>query len=518
MSQSETLSGIEVAAPLAPPPAGAGDEGLARNSVSLGGALFVSIATMGPGIGAAYAVIGGAPFAGGSLPFSVLIALIGSLCVAVAVGQLAKHMSTAGGIASYIGRSIHHGLGFVMAWAYPLVYVLCQPYFALVFGSLLASAIVPSATGAEYTILWVAGALFLVGIALVLNMRGAHVGAGVAMVLGSFEIIFFLVLAVAMIIDRGSANTASVLTAAHANAKGFHGMSGVIAGSIFGFLAFIGFEAAAPLAAETKDPKRNIPRAVVGSALLVGIFFVITTYAVTVFFGPDKMSTFLSFNGGNGWIGLTKKLWGAGWIVLLIVLLNSSVACAESGELAATHNLWAMGRARVLPQMLAHTHPKWRSPINSIYLFVAVGFVLTFIVGIAYGPVTGYVLVGTALTIAVLPIYIFVAIACPVYYLRYRRAEFNPLLHLLIPIIGVVFLVPAFCTGAGIQMFSFVSPLSYPLSLAGPVVGAWYLVGFGLMFYLQSRRPGSVATLATDVADNDVMPSEPKALAVSEHA
>ncbi len=73
----------------------------------------------------------------------------------------------------------------------------------------------------------------------------------------------------------------------------------MIAGSIFGFLAFIGFEAAAPLAAETTNPKRNIPRAVVGSALLVGLFFVLCTYAVTIFFGPSHMANFLSFNGGN---------------------------------------------------------------------------------------------------------------------------------------------------------------------------------------------------------------------------
>jgi amino acid transporter len=505
MATQDIRVGTDIGDNVAIPLASKADEALAKNSVSLIGALFVSIATMGPGIGAAYAVMAGAPFAGGALPLSVLVALIGSLCVAVAVGQLAKHMASAGGITSYIGRSIHPGLGFVTSWGYPLVYVLCQPYFALVFGSLVASAIVPSATGAEYTIIWVAGALFLIGTAFALNLRGAHVGAEVAVVLGSFEILFFLVLSVAMIVDHSGSNTASVLTAKHANAPGFHGLSGVIAGSIFGFLAFIGFEAAAPLAAETKNPKRNIPRAVVGSALLVGLFFLFTTYAVTIFFGPDHMVNFLSFNGGNGWIGLTKKLWGAGWIVLLIVVLNSSLACSESGELAATHNMWAMGRARALPAWFAQTHRKWRSPINAIYVFVGVGFVLTFLVGIAYGPITGYALVGTALTIAVLPIYILVAIACPIYYLRERRSEFNVLLHLLLPAVGVVFLIPAFCAGAGIPIFSFVTAFPYPLSLAGPVVGAWYLIGAGLMYYLRTRRPASLVDLTHDVADSDVV-------------
>jgi amino acid transporter len=110
-------------------------------------------------------------------------------------------------------------------------------------------------------------------------------------------------------------------------------------------MAFIGFEAGAPLAEETKNPKKNIPRAVIGSALLVGLFFVLTTYASTVFFGPNKMSNFLTYNGGNAWIGLAKTIWGGGWVILLIALLNSALACSNGAAMAATRSIWAMGHS-----------------------------------------------------------------------------------------------------------------------------------------------------------------------------
>ncbi|MGK2853532.1 MAG: hypothetical protein ACSLE3_05390, partial [Microbacteriaceae bacterium] len=70
---------------------------LARNSVTLGEATFVSIATMAPGVGAAFAVIAGAGFAGGALPASVVFALLGCVFVAIAIGQLAKRVTSAAG-------------------------------------------------------------------------------------------------------------------------------------------------------------------------------------------------------------------------------------------------------------------------------------------------------------------------------------------------------------------------------------------------------------------------------------
>ena len=48
---------------------------------------------------------------------------------------------------------------------------------------------------------------------------------------------------------------------------------------VFAILAFFGFEAAAPLGEEARDPRRTTPRAVVGSTLIVGLFYVLTSYA-----------------------------------------------------------------------------------------------------------------------------------------------------------------------------------------------------------------------------------------------
>jgi amino acid transporter len=266
-----------------------------------------------------------------------------------------------------------------------------------------------------------------------------------------FEIGVLVVMSVWMIFAAGDSNSVAVFTPSNANVPGFEGLSGVFAASVFGFLAFIGFEAAAPLAEEAKNPRRTVPRAVVGSALLLGVFYVLTAYSSTVYFGPDKMAEFMAYNGGNAWIGLAKTLWGGGWVVLLLTLLISSFACMNCAAMAATRGMWAMGRSGTLPKFFGHIHPRWRSPSNAVLVFFGVGAVLTFVGGYVWDPVTAYALFGTVLTVCVLPIYIVAALACPVYYLRHRRSEFNVFLHLIVPVLGVAFLVPAFFAGTGIR-------------------------------------------------------------------
>ncbi len=85
------------------------------------------------------------------------------------------------------------------------------------------------------------------------------------------EVIVFLVLAVIAIARDGSGNSLSVFTPA-ASPTGF---SGVGLGVVFGILSFIGFDAAATLGEETKNPRRNVPLAVGGALLFLCTHFVL---------------------------------------------------------------------------------------------------------------------------------------------------------------------------------------------------------------------------------------------------
>ena len=115
---------------------------------------------------------------------------------------------------------------------------------------------------------------------------------------------------------------------------GADGLKPALQGMVFCLLAFVGFEAAAPLAEETRDPKRTIRRAVLLSAVLIGLFYIFNYYAATVYFGPDKMQAdFLGFNNGDPWSGMANEvLPSIGGLLVIFAILNSSLANASAGR------------------------------------------------------------------------------------------------------------------------------------------------------------------------------------------
>jgi amino acid transporter len=477
-------------------------QGLRRNAVGLPDVIFTSVTTMAPAAGAAFSITVGALFAGGSLVLGVIIALAGCMFTALSIGQMARHLPTAGGMYTYIARGLGAKLGFLAGWGFDLAYPLVVPLVCVLFGSILGSTL-QTHFGLPYNVWWPIGTAFSVILVGSLNYFGIQVSTRFGIVLGSFEILVMAALSLTLIISAGSRNTLSIFTTQYATVPGFKGMSGVIAGSVYGVLAFIGFDAAAPLAEETRNPTRNVSRAVVGSCLIVGLFYVLTTYAATAYFGPGRFVGFFTAGGGNPWNLMATAVWGVGWVFLFIALLNSSAACANGGGCAASRCLWAMGRIRVIPHAFGRTQRRWRSPYFAVMATFGTGLILALWLGEQYTPTTAFALLGTVITGAILPIYIAVNVACIAYFWRARRSEFNVIKHLIFPLLGIVLFVPGFFAALGITAFKFVSPLTYPLSLAGIVIGAWYAIGIVLIVYFTVRHPERIKDTAKVFIDAD---------------
>ena len=94
---------------------------LARGAIGLREVLFQSVTSMAPAGAVALSIAAGATYAGGALPLAVLLALIACLLVASSIGQLAKHLPSAGSIYTYPAEGIHPALGFLVGWGYSLV-------------------------------------------------------------------------------------------------------------------------------------------------------------------------------------------------------------------------------------------------------------------------------------------------------------------------------------------------------------------------------------------------------------
>ena len=477
---------------------------LARGAIGLREVLFQSVTSMAPAGAVALSIAAGASYAGGALPLAVLLALVACLLVASSIGQLAKHLPSAGSIYTYPAEAIHPALGFLVGWGYSLVEALIGPITMILCGYLIGS-VCNSEFGWPFTTTWVVFMIVASILIAVLNYRGIKVSARAGTAFGTFEIIVFLVLAVWLIVKAGSHNTGSVFTLRYATIKGYKGFGGIAAGSIYTILAFIGFEASAPLAEEARNPRRTIQVAVVASCLVIGLFYVLTTYAGDVFFGPAKYVSFGLLGGGSPWIQLSRDVWGVGWVVAFLAILNSTFANGNAGTLATTRTWFAMSRIGLLPSPLARLHPQWRSPYVGVVVQLVVTLAIGLPIGIHFGPTTAFVFLATILTGIMIAIYMVFNLSCIMFYLRRRRDEFNVLLHAVIPVLGILAFIPAWLTalGLGSSFLKFVTPLSYPSSETGLAIGIWYVIGIVVLAYLYLRHPARLPEMRRVFADEE---------------
>ena len=339
------------------------------------------------------------------------------------------------------------------------------------------------------------------------GLYGVRASAVLGTVLGLFEILVFVVLAVFFVVHAGSHNTLSVFSTKYTPSS-FHGATGVIGGSVFALLGFGGFEGATPLAEEARDPRRTIRRAVIGATLLVGLLYVFTTYAVDVAYGPAKFATF-STSGANSWQGLARSLYGFFWFFVFLAIVNSTIANANAGVNVASRTGYAMGRIGALPYAFARVSLRHRSPYVAIVVTGALTLVISLVLGFKYNPTNAFGIVGSALVIMLVSIYIIVDVACIAYFLRRRRHEFNPISHVLVPLLGIAAFVPGWLFAVGWNPFgwSFIASLAYPASLAVRGVVIWMILGVIYLAVLYAVKPARVSELARVHLDEEPVPT-----------
>ena len=473
---------------------GAASPGLRRGAIGLREVLFQSITDMAPAAAIAASIPAGVAFAGGALPLSVLIALVACLLCASCVGELARELPSAGSMGTYTARGLHPSIGFLVNWAYVAVAGLIPPLVLLQLGYTVATTINGYDPGFSANLWWmftIAGAV----IVLAAGYFGIRTSARMGTILGAFEIVVFVVLAVLLVIKAGNANTAAVFTTKFTPAH-FRGISGIIAGSVFTILAFGGFEGAAPLAEEAKDPRKTIRRAVLGATLGVGLIYVFTTYAADVVFGPGHFASFSSAGPGS-WEGIARASYGIFWLFVFLAIVNSTIANSNAGVTVSTRTAYAMGRIRAFPAFFASVHPRHRTPQYGILTAFLVSIGVSVGLGLHFNPFVAFAMVGTGIVILLVAIYLLVNAACIGYFLRTRGIHLNWFLHIVVPVLGILAFLPAWFSGAGIPIFSFISPLPAPYSYMGPAMGVWMLLGVIYMAYLYRKDPKRVTEVGT---------------------
>jgi amino acid transporter len=475
---------------------------LQRDAIGLAPVLFQSITHMAPAAAVAFSIIFAVTYAGGATPLAIVLALVACLFVAISIGQLARHLPSAGGLYTYSARALHPVVGFFVAWGFMLAEPLVAPLLYLIFGNVLSVYLQSHFNTPGW--LWAPLAALAGILVWALVYRGIRISTEAGVILGGFEIVVFLALAITLIIAAGSNNTLSVFSPGTGNSNG---LGSIFAGMVYTVLAFIGFEAAAPLGEEAKDPRRTIPRAVVWSCVLIGLFYIVCYYGAIVYFGPnvaaDQKNGFFAFNGGDPWDGLAAKVWGPLSILVLLAIVNSAIANSNAGANAATRMGYALARVGILPRSLAKVHPRLKTPYIAVHVQGGLGIAVALILGLALGsPLNAFALIGTVVTVVVIFIYILTNLSSMVFYLRVHRDELNPFLHIVVPVLGIAIFIPVLLAVFGVDFGGLgIAPLTSPANATPWVVIAWFVLGLVVFLMVRSRNPGSIQELEKTFID-----------------
>ena len=456
---------------------------LREHSIGLPQVLFQSITHMAPAAAVAYSIYISVPDARQALPLSVALALIACLCAATAIGQLAKLIPSAGGLYAYAAKSLGRWAGFLVAWLFVGFQPLVAPFLYLEFGWAM-SEVFKSEVGWHYTGQWWIWAALMTVIVFLLTYRDIRLSTTAGVILGAFEITIFAALALWMLFSNAGDLNLQPFNPHHAVGA----WSGVFKGMVFAILAFIGFEASAPLGEEARHPRRTVPRAVVGSAIAIGLFYVLCSYAWVFGAGFDNFVKQATTNA-DPWRNLGKVFWGGGWVLVFLAICNSIAANSNAAVNAATRVFYSLARNRLAPRQLGHTHKQFRTPNVAIIWMSVFALVVALLFGWRWGPLNGFFTIATLAVPPVILVYMLVSAGSIWEYWARRRTAFNPLLHLVLPVGGIVlFFFPLY--------YQFVKyPPVYPEKYGNWVDIAWVILGLALTAFVVYVRPDKLADI-----------------------
>jgi amino acid transporter len=360
-----------------------------RRGLTLWEAVGISVALMAPSMAVNINPQGTAASVGRAVPLAFVLATAGVLLVAYTFVRLCRHYHHAGSVYGFVGATLGPRAGVVAGWA------LLGTYTCYGVVTAMATGIFGSEFLAELG-LWpdrprwagfAVGALALAGV-LALAITPVRRGARVLLAVEGATVLLILVISLIVLVRLldGTAPGGRRFTLEVFSVEPGTGTSTLFLGVVFGFLSFAGFEAAATLGEEARYPRRDIPRAILGTAVLGGVFFVFVTAVEMMGFGTDTQGV-AAFVGSGSLLGDLGSRYVAAWTGTAVTLgaAVSAFGCSLACAVGASRLLFAFGRDGIVPPRAALISPRRGTPHVAAVTVVAGMAVIVVVCAAVFG-------------------------------------------------------------------------------------------------------------------------------------
>ncbi|GAA6616954.1 APC family permease [Scytonema sp. NUACC26] len=418
---------------------------------------------------------------------SFLIGLIGLVLVSININQFASRSASPGSLYSYIVKGLGPTAGVICGWSLVLAYlftgmsVLCG--FANFSGILIGHlGIHPS----SITLLALGA-----GIAWYAAYKDIQLSAMAMLWLEGISLALIAVLCAMVWANKGFALDMSQLTLSDVTP------GKVATGLVLVMFAFSGFESATSLGDEAKKPLQTIPRSVIGSVVLAGLFYILTTYIEVLGFNNTGVSIteteeplrFLSQQVGMGFLG-EFIAFGA---------LFSFFACVLGCINPAARVFFMMARHGLFYSKLGAAHSFNRTPHIAVTLCSFAIFLVPAVMSlfnIKLFDSMGYL--GAICSYGFLTVYILISLAAPVYLYQIGKLRLH---HVVFSVLAVAFMMIPVLGSVGVPGSSMFPVPDAPYDVF-PYLFLMYLVVTCGTFVLQRlRSPSIVAEMRQGVEE-----------------
>jgi amino acid transporter len=449
--------------------------------------LAQSVANMAPSAAMALLPLFVFLSAGNGAWLSFGISIVVLLIVAYCAAQFATRINSAGSFYVWVTRALGPGAGSAAGWGLVLGYlftgIACVLGFEIYGDNLLVGWGLSPGNHVVRAILYVVGGLA----PAVMAVSDIKISQRLAFILESVSVTIILILCIAVYAHNGG-----VIDTHQLSLKGA-GAGGIVVGMVLAIFAFVGFESAGALGQEAKNPARSVPRAIMWSCGVVGVFYLIVVYAQIYGFGDA------GFAKASAPLPQLASVVGLGELghFIAIGITCSMFACALACLTAGSRMLLSFGHDGLLPKVFTHTSKHTRAPGVAIWA-VAIPMTVIPAAYIAAGSSDASLssVAGTLATYGFMLAYALVALAAPIYLAKLNEGKATAW---IVGILGAV-------TMAFVFYVNWI-PTAIPNDIFPPLVGSfktlpyvfivWTAVGLAWYFIVKFTKPEVIRSAGT---------------------
>ncbi len=388
----------------------------------------------------------------GHVPTAYAVTLCVMMFTALSYGRMVRVYSSAGSSYSYALKTLGHNAGFLVGWLSLLDYLLL-PLINVLLAQQYLSSIFPEVP----SWIWV---FTVTAIVTITNIRGMQSTARMNALFVYFQLAIVLAFIVLCIKElQGGMGLGTVASLAPFYNAQFD-MSAIINGATVLCFSFLGFDAVSNYAEEAINPKRDVPRAIILTAVIGGGIFIITSYFTQLVY-PDT-SLFQNIENSTA-ADISFHVGGRFFQVLFLSASFFGVfASGLASHASVSRLLYVMGRDEMLPKhAFAKLSERYFTPTFNIVL---VGIVCLFAMFFTVETAVHFISFGSLIAFS------FVNLSVIVHYVvKHReittvRDIFN---NLVGPLIGLIFILILWLS---------VKQQAFMLGISWGVIGITYLL------------------------------------------